>query len=246
VDWPCKTYYKFNETNKGAEATVSSAISWVFETDEYAIILEDDIVAPLSFLKFAQEMLINYKDDDRIGTVTGSNYTPISVPNNTDYFFAKYGHSGGGWATWKRVWDSFDLYVIVDDKHLELSFLKTITNSNAEAKFLQRSFLELKRRGPGNSTWDHVGNYIFRTKNTLSVIPRVNLTSNIGEYGLHARGKSEHHHRPYDDNFVVTKLPDKVESFTEFDKHHFKNYINRKTPLVARVIRKIKRTLNLN
>src|SRR5690554_2335775 len=58
VDWECETHYKYNETNKGAEVTVSSAISWVFETEEYAIILEDDIVAPMSFLNFAQEMLI--------------------------------------------------------------------------------------------------------------------------------------------------------------------------------------------
>ena len=58
VDWPCETHYKINEENKGAEITVSSAISWIFETEEYAIILEDDIVAPLSFFKFAEEMLI--------------------------------------------------------------------------------------------------------------------------------------------------------------------------------------------
>jgi LPS sulfotransferase NodH len=34
VDWPCETHYNYNETNKGAEITVSSAISWVFETEE--------------------------------------------------------------------------------------------------------------------------------------------------------------------------------------------------------------------
>ncbi|MDZ7721973.1 MAG: hypothetical protein U5R06_03875 [candidate division KSB1 bacterium] len=55
-------------------------------------------------------MLIKYKDDERVGTVTGSNFTPIPVPGDTDYFFAKYGHSLG-WATWKRAWDTFDLNV---------------------------------------------------------------------------------------------------------------------------------------
>lgn len=240
VDWPCETHYKFNETNKGAEVTVSSAISWIFETEKYAIILEDDIVAPLPFLKFAQEMLIKYKDDNRIGTVSGSNFTPIPVPNDTDYFFAKYGHSGGGWATWKRVWDSFDLNIEVADEHLDLKYLKTITNSNSEAKYLQRSFISLRDKGRGNSTWDHVGNYFHRINKRLSIIPKVNLTSNIGIYGFHAKGESEHHFRPFNDDFVAIKHPDKVECFTEYDVHHFKNYINKKTPFHKRMLRRLK------
>lgn len=242
VDWECETHYKFNETNKGAEVTVSSAISWVFETEEYAIILEDDIVAPMSFLKFAQEMLVKYKDDERIGTVTGSNFTPIPVPNSTDYFFAKYGHSWG-WATWKRVWNSFDLNIQVPQKHLTLSFLRTISNSKIEAKFYRKQFSLINKRGQGNSTWDYVGNYFHRVNCRLSIIPRVNLTSNIGEFGLHARGRSEHHYRPFDNEFEVRKHPEKVECFTEFDVHHFNNYIYIPKPIYKRVINKIKRTI---
>jgi hypothetical protein len=243
VDWPCETHYKYNETNNGAEVTVSSAISWVFESEEYAIILEDDIIAPLSFIKFAQEMLIKYKDDERIGTVTGSNFTPIPIRNNTDYFFAKYGHSWG-WATWKRAWDSFDLNIKVPQKHLSLNFLKTITNSEKEAKFYQKQFNQINKRGQGNSTWDNIGNYFLRVNNRLSVIPRVNLTSNIGEYGLHARGKSDHHFRPFDENFKVINHPQKVECFTEYDIHHFNNYIYKPKTFYKRVINKIKRFLN--
>lgn len=244
VDWPCETHYKFNETNKGAEVIVSSAISWVFETEEYAIILEDDIIAPMSFLKFAQEMLIKYKDDERVGTVTGSNFTPIPVPNNTDYFFAKYGHSWG-WATWKRVWVSFDLYVEVPDEHLKMSFLRAITNSRAEAKFLQKRFKRLKKNGPGNSTWDYVGFYWFKVNKSICITPRVNLTSNIGEYGLHARGKTEHHFRPFDENFEVKKHTARVEAFATYDNHHFKTYLNKKTPIYKRILRKIRRVLKV-
>jgi len=245
VDWPCETHYKYNETNKGAEINVSSAISWVFETEEYAIILEDDIVAPMSFLKFAQEMLIKYKDDERIGTVTGSNFTPIPVPDNADYFFAKYGHSWG-WATWKRVWDTFDLNVQVPQKHLSLKFLKTITNSNKEAKFYQKKFKQINKRGSGNSTWDNIGNYFHRVNNRLSIIPKVNLTSNIGTYGLHAQGKSEHHYRPFDENFEVQKHPSKVECFTEYDIHHFNNYIYNKKFLLKRVFNKLQKLSGFN
>lgn len=240
ITWECDIHYKINEKNLGAEKTVSNAIQWVLEKEEYLIILEDDIVAPLNFLAFAQEMLIRYKDNDRIATVTGSNFTPIPLPNNTDYCFAKYGHSWG-WATWRRAWNDFDLNLKVNPSHLELDFLRSITTSEREALYYQRQFKDLAEKGPGNSTWDYTANYFFRVQNKLSIIPRSNLTSNIGIHGLHARGKTEHHFRPFDRNFKVEKHPESIEYFEEYDRHHFENYISPQVSLPKKVVRKIKR-----
>lgn len=144
VDWECETHYRFHTENKGAEITVSSAIAWVLKQEEYVIILEDDIIAPMAFLRFAQEMLIRYKDEPRIAIVSGCNFTPLSTPNDKDYFFAKYGHSSG-WATWRRVWKDFDLYREIKKEHLKLKFLKTITNSTKEAKHYQKLFTRMRK-----------------------------------------------------------------------------------------------------
>lgn len=244
VDWPCEVFYKINEENKGAEVTESSAISWVFETEEYAIILEDDIIAPLSFFNFMQEMLERYKDEPRIVTVTGSNFTPIKLPGNADYFFAKYGHSWG-WGTWKRVWEKFNLNIEVADNHLDPDFLKTICNSRAEVDYYKKMFQSIKDNGKGNSTWDTIGLYIFRVMDSISVIPRVNLTSNIGIFGLHAQGATEHHFRSYDENFRVERHPDKIECTVKYDKHHFKKHINNKVPISKRILNKVLKMLHL-
>jgi hypothetical protein len=243
VNWPCEVFYKVNDENKGAEVTVSSAISWVLESEEYLIILEDDIVAPISFFLFAQEMLERYIDEPQIATITGSNVTPIDIPENTDYFFAKYGHSHG-WATWKRAWQKFDLNIKIPNGHLKTDFLKKICNSKAEVNYYRKIFKNIKKKGAGNSTWDVVGLYIFRVSNSLSVIPRVNLTSNIGTYGLHAHGLTEYHFLPFDENFRVEKHPNKIECFVEYDKHHFKKYINKKKPFIKRVLRKLKKIIH--
>jgi len=243
VDWPCKTQFRFSEKNQGAEVTVSSAISWVFESEDCAIILEDDIVAPVSFFHFMQEMLIKYQDDKRIGLVSGNNFTPVDLGNDDDYFFARYGHSWG-WGTWKRTWKNFDLNLEVKDEHLRIDFLKSVTNSDAEAKFYRKRFSEMKERGPGNSTWDFVGNYIFRINGYLSIIPRVNLTSNIGVYGLHARGVSDYHFRKFDESFKVKNHPSKVDCNIEYDKHHFiEHFVKTRRPMHERVINKLSRIL---
>lgn len=242
VDWPCQTHYHFNDVNKGAEVTVSSAIFWVFEKEEFAIILEDDIVAPLSFFKFMQEMLVKYKDDKRIGIVSGNNFTPIDLGNDDDYFFAKYGHSCG-WGTWRRTWEKFDLNIEVKSEHLKKEFLKKITNIKAEANFYKKNFYAMKKRGIGNNTWDVVANYISRVNNYVNIVPRVNLTSNIGIYGLHARGASEYHYREFDENFEVKKHPSKVECNNEYDKYHFIEHIYKnRRPLYQRIVNKVSRT----
>lgn len=243
IDWECQTYYKYNETNEGAELTVSSAISWVFEKEEYAIILEDDIIAPLSFLKFAQELLIRYKDDHRVGIISGNNFTPIHLSDESDYFFAKYAHSWG-WATWKRTWECFDLNVKIHNDHLHNSFLKKISNSKKEARFYKKRFETIKRNGPGNNTWDVVANYILRKQNKINIIPRVNLTSNIGVYGLHARGESCFHNLPVDENFTVKHHPKEVKVNTEYDIYHFKEHIlKHQNNLIKRIINKISKLL---
>jgi len=243
ISWDCDVHYKFNDKNLGAEVTVSNAIEWVFEQEKYLIILEDDIVAPMSFLSFAQDMLVRYENEERIATVTGSNFTPISFTNSEDYCFAKYGHSWG-WATWKRAWKDFDLNLKVNPAHLEIDFLRTITTSDREARYYQRQFKQLVENGPGNSTWDYTANYHFRVQNKLSIIPRVNLTSNIGVYGLHARGKTEHHFRPFDRNFKVEKHPESIEYLEEYDRHHFDNYIAPRISIVKKVLQRIKRIFN--
>lgn len=244
IDWPCETYYHFSEINKGAEITVSSAITWVLEKEEYVIVLEDDIIASLSFFRFAEEMLIKYKDNERISLVSGCNFTPSFIDNEYDYFFTKYGHIWG-WATWRRAWKYFNLYSEIDEKHLKYDFLKTICYSKKEIIFYRRKFQRIRNNGIGKSTWDAIANYIFWVNRFLCIVPKVNLTSNIGIYGFHAKGRTEHHFRSYDENFTIIKHPNEICPNVKYDIYHFENYIikNNSFNLTTRLFRKMKRFL---
>jgi len=244
IDWECETHYKYNDVNLGAEVTVSEAVTWTLENEEYVIVLEDDMVAPLSFFWFAEEMLIKYKDDHRIITVSGSNFTPHALPDNADYFYSKYGNSMG-WATWKRSWKKFDLYVNEFDKYLHGTAINSLVNSSSEKRFWRRRIKRMKKKGPGNNTWDICWSYIRFKEQGLTIIPKNNLISNIGIFGLHDRGKKEHHFRPVDKNYVVVNHPNKVERYVDYDVYHFRKYLNKKTPFYKRIIRKALRILNI-
>lgn len=66
------------------------------------IVVEDDLILSPYFLKFMNDGLEKYKDDDRVGTITG--FVPPIEEKLPETFFLTY-FQCWGWATWKRAWD---------------------------------------------------------------------------------------------------------------------------------------------
>jgi hypothetical protein len=244
VDWDCETHYKFSSENQGAEITVSSAVTWVLKNEEFVIVLEDDIIAPISFLNFAQEMLIKYAKNENIYMISSNQTTPIKLPNDEDYLFGIYGHIWG-WATWKRAWDNFDLKINDFDSLLDTDKLDEITHTKAEKKLWISTINKMKQKGVGKNTWDICWSYIRWKEQGLSVIPRVNLSSNIGATGLHSKGKTSQHFRTFDDNFIANNHPKEVKQNVEYDTHHFNNHINKRPSILKRAIGKTLRILKI-
>lgn len=238
VDWECEAHYMYNENNKGAEITVSSAVTWALKNEKYVIVLEDDIIAPQSFFSFAQEMLFKYEKTKNVYMISSYQITPIKMPNDEDYLFCIFGHTLG-WATWRRAWDRFDLNINDFDKYLTgiIDVRDNFPTKKAYQHFLRRTAI-MKSKGAGNNTWDRCWSYIRMKEGGLSIVPKVNLSSNIGEYGLHAKGKEKYHYLKYDECFEAKIHPKSVEQNFKYDRHHFNKYLIRPS-LVKRVINKI-------
>ena len=236
IDWECNKHFRYNEENKGCEVTESEAITWVLSENEYVIVVEDDIIAPYSFLKFAQDMLYRYRENDSVYQITSDNVTPIQLPNNEDYCFSIYGHIWG-WATWKRAWDHFDLYV-----HDFENTLSTIDSredlTNEEKKHFKKLCIQLiKEDAAGGSvpkhTWDIVWSYIKWRDGGLTIVPRVHLSSNVGVVGLHSQIQTVHHFRPYEEEFEAVCHPKEIKRSLEYDKFHYSNFL-REPPYLIR------------
>lgn len=227
-DWPCKKNFRYNDSNKGCEVTESEAITWVLEENEYVIVVEDDIIAPYSFLKFAQEMLYRYKDEEKIFQITSDNVTPMDFTNNEDYCFSIYGHIWG-WATWKRAWNHFNLYV--NDFEDTLKTIDKRDDLSKEEKkqfraFCKRLIKEEKRDGNiPKHTWDIIWSYIKRRDGGLTIVPRVHLSSNVGVVGLHSKMQTTSHFRQYDEYFEATHHPREVTRNFEYDKLHYNKHL---------------------
>ena len=84
---------------------------------DMCIVLEDDDVPTQSFFPFCKEMLDRYEHDERVWMVAGFNSDEQTTDVSGDYFFTSV-FSIWGWASWKRVIDTWDAdYRFMDDPH---------------------------------------------------------------------------------------------------------------------------------
>lgn len=190
IDWPCEVHTLFQETNLGCERAVSLAISWFFENVQSGIILEDDCIADPTFFAFCQSMLQRYRDDERVGVVTGNNFQRGQVRGDASYYFSKYNHCWG-WATWKRAWDCFDFSM----SHPSLSDLEVINQFacvKGEPMYWSRIINKVKK-GKIN-TWAYRWMYTCWANQFLTVTPQANLVENVGfgDAATHTFGTGRH------------------------------------------------------
>src|SRR5579862_5720424 len=152
VDWPCDLQLRRNPKNLGCCEGVSSAISWLFQTAEAGIILEDDCIADPTFFPFCTELLERYADDKRVGMIAGTS-SGLRLNTKASYGFSRYSHIWG-WAAWRRSWAHFDPG-IADWPAIESEgLLEAMMDDPREIAFWKPRFANVySRTGPDN--WDY-------------------------------------------------------------------------------------------
>lgn len=95
-------------SNKGLAKSVREGITAQINTYEKIIVLEDDIVPQKGFLKYMNEALNKYENEEKVWGISAYAY-PLKNPTQVrqETFFLPI-NSSWGWATWKRTWDKID------------------------------------------------------------------------------------------------------------------------------------------
>jgi hypothetical protein len=191
VDWDCEVLTNFSDVNLGCKKRVSSGIDWVFEQVEEAIILEDDCLPDPTFFRFCQEMLERYRGDQRIGMISGDNFQFGRRYGDDSYYFSKYVHIWG-WATWRDRWTgSYDVTKAKWPRVRDEGRLADMVGDAREAANWGEIFEQVYCGGI--DTWDYQWVFANWAEGRLSILPAMNLISNIGfgENATHTTGVSD-------------------------------------------------------
>jgi hypothetical protein len=176
VDWDCDLKILFREKNLGCKMAVSTAIDWFFENEEEGIILEDDSLPNQSFFFFCNELLIKYRDVEKIMEIGGNNFQP-DVKYEGSYFFSRYSNMPG-WATWRRAWKKYDVTIRDFPNFLKEKRIKKILGSNPVQYYWLYKFWKVYKNKV--DTWDYQWTYTCWNNDGITIFPTKNFISNIG------------------------------------------------------------------
>lgn len=188
VDWECEVLTHYSDINLGCRHQVSSGLNWVFNTVEEAIILEDDCLPDITFFRFCEELLERYRHDPRIMAISGNNFQFGQNQQEASYYFSRYNHIWG-WATWRRAWKFYDLDMKLWPTIKEKQSLQDILENPEIVAYCSRIF---QAAYEGFNTWDYAWTFACWINNGLTILPHVNLVSNIGfrEDATHTKRES--------------------------------------------------------
>ena len=178
VDWDCEVLTNYSSVNLGCKNRVASGIDWVFEKVSEAIILEDDCLPDPTFFRFCQEMLERYRDDQRIGMISGDNFQFGRRRHDDSYYFSKYVHVWG-WASWRDRWaGSYDVTMARWPRIRDEGRLADIVGNRSEAAYWHNIFESIHRGDI--DTWDYQWVFANWLEGRMNILPAVNMISNVG------------------------------------------------------------------
>ena len=183
IDWECEVHRNYHDKNMGCDPSTHYSHKWAFSIVDKCIILEDDIVPSQSFFPFCKELLDKYENDTRIDRICGQ----VLLKENKcegDYFFMRAG-SSWGWATWKRVADTWESEYDFLKNENAISLIKAQYPKDADARYLEQT---CRLAATGVAHWERIVSYSMILNSRLVIYPSKNLIKCIGisENATHA------------------------------------------------------------
>ncbi len=182
INWNCQIIKHYAEKNIGVIENIGNGARWVLEQEQWAIFIEDDNLPEISFFTFCKEMLLKYKNDNKIMWICGTNYLG-KYNSKYSYMFTQH-LLPCGWASWSHKFlNNYDIYLktLKDDKKTSI-FYKTY-ESNA---LFEQQIYSIKRtkylidNDKSKASWDYQMLFSIRSNNMFGISPSVNQIKNIG------------------------------------------------------------------
>ncbi len=227
IDWNCEVLRNYSDVNLGCRNRVSSGLTWAFDQVEEAIILEDDCLPHPSFFRYCETLLKYYHHDKRVMAISGNNFQAGQkrMPLYS-YYFSKYNHCWG-WATWRRAWQYWEFNPQKWIEFRDEGLIKSLCDKPYEVNYWTNIF-DLLFLSDRLDTWDYAWTFACWSQGGITVLPQVNLISNIG-FGLnstHTGGKSKFSNMAVEEIGLI-KHPPFVLQHVEADRYTFETHFRK-------------------
>ena len=226
IDWGCDVKTNFMQNNLGCGYGPYSAISWAFQFTDKLIILEDDCIPTISFFDFCDNMLSRYYNNSTIRIISGrSQFTTHPIFKEQDYVFTQYAPTWG-WATWKRVWDGFDLQDrVIGDFFKKGGFTNQFANKRENRYWNYRYKFRNNPIKDSLHIWDYQFGAFSRVNGAFGIVPKSNLIKYIGVEGTHpVYVESVFAELETADVFSFEKEPKEIMLNTEYEGDYFDRF----------------------
>ena len=175
IDWSCDVKTLFRSENLGCTNAIYKSISWFFENEEYGVIVEDDVILSQDFYKLSEDALEHYKDTEKIMMIGAQNRSGKHA-KSSQLSFGTYTYIWG-WATWRRSWGKMDINMQKWPKCNKWHLFKTY--GFGPGVFKWRSYA-MAYKNASSGSWDTRWAFSVFYNDGLTLMPQVNLSTNIG------------------------------------------------------------------
>jgi len=163
--------------NYGLAKSITEGVGHMLTQYDRVIVMEDDLETSPFFLRYMNDALNRFADDDRVISVHGYVY-PVQKPI-PEVFFLR-GADCWGWATWRRGWKFFN----PDGRFLldEMKRQKLLKEFDLNGAYSYSGMLQGQING-ANDSWAVRWHASAFLANKLTLYPGRSLVHNIGNDG---------------------------------------------------------------
>lgn len=228
-----------SEKNKGLAPSVIAGVSEVLNEHGKVIVLEDDLLTGKFFLKYMNEALSRYEQDERIMQIAGYSFPIKNAKLEHKSFFIPL-TTTWGWGTWQRAWENIDFECT--DYHLLKTDKKLAKKFNLDGAYnYKKMFLQQMEDKKGISSWGIRYYWSIFKQNGLVLYPDYTLVKNIGWDGSGTHG-DKYELFPQEDwlnDYSISRFPMQAE----VDKGKFlaiKKYSKNRLSIIRRLLSKFR------
>lgn len=203
INWCKEKIIIERKNNYGLAKSIINGIDEVLQEHERVIVLEDDIITSKYFLKFMNDALELYKNEEKVMHISGYMF-PVKKNLPNTFFFNTA--TCWGWGTWRTKWRKLHLN--------SLEIIKYLTSNDLVKRFNLEGFYNYYDQLLANhekriETWAIFWYATIFMKRGYALHPYPSLTTNIGHdsSGMNSQNSIYFNWDNLAEEIVVKKIP---------------------------------------